>query len=350
PISSIIHLHDPNSPTKPETHTYLIYFITGNPGLIEYYRTFLTHLYGLLYPCHNIQVFGRNLSGFETNSSPSIKPSENFTSHTLHLGEKEGAPPYGLEEQIRHCQLALEDLVAGLRTPAEDVRVILIGHSVGSYILLELIRRLRLQTATSQDNPSTEIRVAGGICLFPTVAHIAQSSSGKKSTWILNHAPFALTASVLVKVLMLFVPGMLLEFFIRSLMSFPGDAARVTGAFVKSSWGVRQALHMARDEMLTITSDKWDAEIWGAAHPTEHPHPRPVLRFLFAKEDHWVADETRDDLMRARGKVDDDEHWKPVMEVDEEEGWPHGFCIKHSIPVAERVKDYIEDVIRKDIE
>lgn len=114
---------------------------------------------------------------------------------------------------------------------------------------------------------------------------------------------------------------------------------------------------MARDEMAQITSDAWDAEIWGAAHPSPHPHPRPTLRFLFAKEDHWVADETRDDLIRARGShansaydgdEGDEEEWKPVMEIDEEEGWPHGFCIKHSVPVAERVHRYVLDIVAKD--
>lgn len=29
--------------------------------------------------------------------------------------------------------------------------------------------------------------------------------------------------------------------------------------------GVKQALHLAKDEMLTITDDKWDEEVWGAA-------------------------------------------------------------------------------------
>jgi hypothetical protein len=42
------------------------------------------------------------------------------------------------------------------------------------------------------------------------------------------------------------------------------------------------------------------------------------------------------------------EKWKPKMEVDEQ-GWPHAFCIKHSIPVAERVTGYIEDIVEQDM-
>lgn len=89
--------------------------------------------------------------------------------------------------------------------------------------------------------------------------------------------------------------------------------------------------YMAHDEMRAITIDKWDDDLWGAARPTDHPHPRPTLRFLFAKSDHWVADETRDTLIKIHGaNGDDGEKWKPRMEVDEEEGWPHGFCISGS--------------------
>lgn len=141
-------------------------------------------------------------------------------------------------------------------------------------------------------------------------------------------------------------------------MGFPADAAHVTASFVKSANGVQQALHMARDEMLQITTDEWDAEIWGAADSPSSP----ILRFLFAESDHWVANETRDKLIEARGRVvsssDQDgcgegdvvEEWRPIMEIDEKEGWPHGFCIKHSIPVAERVAGYVKTILEKDFE
>lgn len=132
-------------------------------------------------------------------------------------------------------------------------------------------------------------------------------------------------------------------------MAFPPDAAHVTASFVKSPHGVRQALHMARDEMREITIDTWDDEIWGLTTSTAHPQPPPTLRFLFAKKDHWVADETRDDLIQARGSQEGDEAWKPIMEVDEEEGWVHGFCIRQSVPVAKRVFGYVQDIVQRDM-
>ncbi|KAF2205582.1 hypothetical protein GQ43DRAFT_436920 [Delitschia confertaspora ATCC 74209] len=337
-LPSIIHLRNP-TPTAPNNakpkQTYIIYFITGNPGLIEYYRTFHTHLYALLSTSNqnvDFQIYGRSLSGFEVDNSSTDNTNKNRV-----------APPYSLQDQIQNSGKALEDLInslvnQGIKAP----QVILIGHSVGSYILLELIRSFREGLIKA---PEKNVKIVGGICLFPTVTHIAKSASGRRAGWLICQKHTAAAASVLARLLLLLIPTNVLSSLISVFMSFPQDAARTTATFAKSKHGILQALHMARDEMHEITSDTWDEEVWGAAHPSPSQHPRPVLRFLFAKSDHWVADETRDELMKVRARVDGVEEWKPKMEIDEKEGWPHAFCIRHSIPVAGRVKEYIDDII-----
>ncbi|KAF2868306.1 hypothetical protein BDV95DRAFT_500445 [Massariosphaeria phaeospora] len=350
PISSTIDIHAPRSSSqRPTTRKYVIYFITGNPGLIEYYRTFLAHLYGLtsqfassISETVEFHVHGRSLSGFEVDDGAGRVNNSGKLSNTT--------PPYGLQEQIDQTEQAIVELVSTLRgnETEKDLRVVLMGHSLGSWMVLEVIQRLRERASSRPDNA---IRVVGGVCLFATVANLAQSSNGRKYSWLLDLPSFARLASLFVKSIFFFLPTSILAMLIRLFMSFPADAARVTAAFLKSRHGVRQALHMAGDEMRMITSDRWDAEIWGAAHPSAHLHPRPKLRFLFGGEDHWVANETRDDLIKARGMNDTaNEAWKPIMEVDEEHGWPHGFCIRHSVPVAERVSTYIEDIVRHDMQ
>jgi hypothetical protein len=84
--------------------------------------------------------------------------------------------------------------------------------------------------------------------------------------------------------------------------------------------------HMGCDEMRQITVDKWDTEVWGAVHPSPTKVPRPKLFFYFGENDHWVADHTRDDLMRCRGRGESSDDWRPWMEIDKLE-IPHGFCI-----------------------
>jgi pimeloyl-ACP methyl ester carboxylesterase len=173
-LASQIHLRTPPEPGKKSaSRTYIIYFLTGNPGLVEYYRTFLTHLYGLLSRDTasdrdvEFQVYSRSLSGFEMDSAD-IKTMK---------WRKE--PPYGLQDQIWHSEDSLTDLVEEVKEQgAKDVRVILVGHSVGAYISLEVIRRLRAQGMAGDD---FETRVVGAVGLFPTVVDIARSESGIKA-------------------------------------------------------------------------------------------------------------------------------------------------------------------------
>lgn len=342
--SSVIHFQNPDPPRcRLETKsTYIVFFVTGNPGLVEYYRSFLTHLYALLSSSStnssrqaHYQVYGRSLSGFEVDGEHNANNDSNGTEN----------PPYSLQDQIHRTEKALQDVVkAAVSKGISQPRVILIGHSVGSYILLELVRRSRARLLTE---PDEYVHIVGGICLFPTVTHIAKSRSGRRGGWLLRRSHFALTASIFVKFILFAIPTAIVRLLIQVFMSFPKDAASVTAAFVKSKHGVRQALHMARDEMYQITSDTWDSEIWGAARPSPVHPSRPVLRFLFGKEDHWVANETRDDLIRARASSssESESNWKPKMEIDEHEGWPHGFCIKHSIPVAEKVRGYVDEIV-----
>lgn len=173
PLQKEIHLHQPvllpgiRSPSK----TYIIYFITGNPGLIEYYRSFLTQLYGLLSSSDSstrFHVYGRSLSGFEVET-PTSRGSANTK-----------PPPYSLDEQIEQSEATLRDLVDDVRKEADEAnepRVILMGHSVGAYILLEITRRL-----AGINGSGRSVQIAGGVCLFPTVTHIMRSENGRKSS------------------------------------------------------------------------------------------------------------------------------------------------------------------------
>ncbi|KAF1851105.1 uncharacterized protein K460DRAFT_302907 [Cucurbitaria berberidis CBS 394.84] len=351
PPSSKIHLLTPPEPgKKAASRTYIIYFLTGNPGLVEYYRTFLTHLYGLLSRDTassrdvEFQVYGRSFSGFEMNTSD-IK--------TMKWRKQ---PPYGLQDQIRHAEEDVVEVVEEAKEQgARDVRVVLVGHSVGSYISLEIIRRLRAHGMAGED---FDTKIVGAVGLFPTVVDIARSESGMKASPFLKNSNFATFASILVSFLTCFLPVSLIAMLVAKFMDFPEDAAHTTASFVKSPFGIQQALHMARDEMFQIDTDIWDEDIWGATTPSQHPHPRPLLRFLFARQDHWVADSTRDALISSRGRYQGaveevggmGESWKPVMEIDEREGWPHGFCIRHGVPVAEKAAGYVKDIVGQDLQ
>lgn len=92
--------------------------------------------------------------------------------------------------------------------------------------------------------------------------------------------------------------------------------------------------------MREITADKWSDDIWGATAPeamipsdrnktSSTSKPSPNLVFYFGRGDHWVAEQTRDDLIKARGSLPDKNGKRngPKMLVCED-GVLHGFCIR----------------------
>ena len=75
--------------------------------------------------------------------------------------------------------------------------------------------------------------------------------------------------------------------------------------------------------MRTITSDKWTDDVWGVVTACE-PITRPF--FYFGQNDHWVAEQTRDEIIELRGQKDG---LGPSMFICEE-GLPHAFCLSKS--------------------
>lgn len=73
--------------------------------------------------------------------------------------------------------------------------------------------------------------------------------------------------------------------------------------------------------MQTITSDKWSDDIWGMSDVEE---PLAKLFFYFGRNDHWVAERTRDEIIAVRGKNGGGNG--PTMVVCED-GLPHAFCL-----------------------
>ncbi|KAG9233450.1 hypothetical protein BJ875DRAFT_464131 [Amylocarpus encephaloides] len=311
---------------------HLIYFITGNPGLIGYYDTFLHTLHQLLSGSREdcserdlFHVYGQSLAGFEEDLPQ--------TSH------RENTIPYSLEEVIDISLESLQEqrIRSGARKGQVFDSVILIGHSVGSYILLEIIRRLRSETS--------ETNIRAGILLFPTVTHIAQSPSGAKISTLFEVPDFPRRASAAAAALIRLTPTSMLRWLVGLVTRMPEDSAAVTTRFLTSKMGIWQALHMAKDEMDTITEDKWDEDIWGIEHQNvDSKLEIPKLVFYFGENDHWVASHTRDTLIAARASGDQEmSSSRPIMLIDEN-SIPHGFCIRHSEGIAEKVAGWIQTI------
>lgn len=165
----------PKRPGSDHGDEYHIFFITGNPGLIAYYHKFLAYLSNLLNEDQEISdgvhIYGHSLGGFEFEAEKDTKGT-----------------PYGLQQQIDYVETLLENYVGAQNIVPENqdalnasshkpLKVILMGHSAGAYILLEVLRRHRKKLSPGK---GTGMEIVGGVLLFPTITHIAESPSGLK--------------------------------------------------------------------------------------------------------------------------------------------------------------------------
>lgn len=123
-------------------------------------------------------VYGRSLGGFDVDCDVG---SERIAAEDED-GRESSSRLYGLSEQIEFMERQLGECVRRWRDgdvqgkKKEKVKVILIGHSVGAYVAMEILRRWR------EEKDDGTMEIIGGIMLFPTVVDIAKSISGRKLT------------------------------------------------------------------------------------------------------------------------------------------------------------------------
>jgi pimeloyl-ACP methyl ester carboxylesterase len=150
----------------------LIFFIPGNPGLVEYYRHFLDIIRKQLLTWdskHNIgyYIHGASLAGFHVSpgSRQTLSKAQNL--------------PLSLDEQVEHVYRRVERTVDRLRVRDRiegDLPVILIGHSIGAYMVLQTVNKWQ---GLAKQGP-TNMRLSAGICLFPTIYELALSPTGRQ--------------------------------------------------------------------------------------------------------------------------------------------------------------------------
>ncbi|KAI9722087.1 MAG: hypothetical protein M1828_004901 [Chrysothrix sp. TS-e1954] len=365
-MSDTIHIPGPASspklsPPPPTTHIILI---PGNPGLAEYYRPFLRHLNSLLNltsprlrkraKTHRYTFTALTLAGFETESSG-------------HGGWR-GKRLFDLAEQTVHVKRFVDDFVSTIGPAPEGdgarPRIVLVGHSIGAYLLLQ---HLKAHLRGSRDEqPAYD--VVGGICLFPTIMDMSESPNGRRFGgvfWLLSGwlgALVALLACLLTGGLFEICVGRgsklgeyvagnwqnEVEWGLSHLMGLGitkhREAVVANARWLRSGWGVWETLYLGRDEMRTVTTDRWDDLVWGSAASAEQTNPpHPKLFFYFGQNDHWVADRTRDELMSTRGWRED-EDWRPRMELAEA-GVDHAFILRDNETVAEKVAEYVRKIV-----
>lgn len=144
---------------------YLIYFVAGNPCVISFYKLFLYELFKLLSakdgPCNNLALGASSLPGYE------IHPT----------GKKYS--PSGLKQQTENVERLITWSIRRCSDSGDEskvgghLKVVLVAHSMGAYMILEALRR-RAEAL----NDLGDVHITGAVLLFPAITEIARSWRG----------------------------------------------------------------------------------------------------------------------------------------------------------------------------
>ncbi|KAL7425073.1 hypothetical protein Q5752_000761 [Cryptotrichosporon argae] len=278
PIGGLAALHyfPPRGALRP---AHLVLFVLGNPGLLDYYVPFLTHLGSLLPPDFGIIA-------------------------TSHIGHTPGVPgpsaPLDLASQLEakvELVRALRSALDALAGTGTDTRacLVLAGHSVGAWLTCEIMKCLPAE-------------VDEGFLIFPTLGWIANSWNGWM-LWPIFHWPALPLLSAISPLLRPILP----------LTNFPAP----TLALLRSPATIHHALRLGTSEMATIRAPDL---AWFAAHKAR------LGGVWSADKDGWVGkDGPAVRATLAGGRVE-------VLN-----GVPHAFCLTqaHSEQVAEIIARWI---------
>lgn len=144
-------------------------------------------------------IYGRSLAGFEIEDSSGSAETARRKADGMKEDDANAKPSngdtrlYGLTEEIEFVEQELAACVATWRKTVgsstgergkQKARVILVGHSVGSYLAMEIMRRRQeretLAKLDGDEYHDDATEIIGGVMLFPTVVDIAKSPSGRK--------------------------------------------------------------------------------------------------------------------------------------------------------------------------
>ena len=315
----------PSDKSKGTKRHALIYFVCGNPGLIEYYSDFFNCLRGLLKTSEGgtaYDIYGRNLLGFSDDDH------EPFGSDN---------EPWDLDGQIEGIYADVAERRIAMDDEKEKPKpydfVILMGHSVGAYISVEICHR---HMKSPERHPHLNLQY--GFLLFPTLTHIAQSPSGTRVEFFRRNLPIVDNAAHIgAQLLLKLFPESTLKWIIENMLGFTLNAAAVTAHWLKSRDGVWQSIHLGISELETIREEQWEEELWEVAEEHDDGSDTPKFFIFYGKNDHWVANRVRDDFIQKRTEHGE-RGGRTRIAVDEGD-IPHAFCTREGefMPVNGRI-------------
>ncbi|XP_061478673.1 lipid droplet-associated hydrolase [Rhineura floridana] len=273
----------------------LFLVIPGNPGLAGYYRTFIQTLYSGLnrqYPVWVVSHAGhcKVPHGMEMMEETDVNKLDDV---------------FGLEGQIKHKLNFLRKNVP------KDVKLVLVGHSIGCYIALEMMKH------------EPELEILRSMLLFPTIERMAQSPQGKFMTPLLCQLRYILYMPIF---LMTLLPERVKSSLLRFALQGPkyDESSIATSIDLINMDCVANIMYLASQEMRKVLERD---------STTIRQHLKK-LTFYYGVTDMWCPMQYYEEMK---------------MEFPDgdirlcEKGIRHAFVLDASKEVAEMITDWVQD-------
>jgi pimeloyl-ACP methyl ester carboxylesterase len=223
----------------------LVLVLPGNPGLPFFYLPLMQQL---------IEKHGR-------------RHEIRALSHAGHfMPWKNGGRAFSLQEQLEHKAFYLQQRLRDDPT----LRLVVIGHSIGSFFVLDIARRFPQH-------------IAKLVLMQPTIMHMALSPKGKQMMPLFNHYERGVALVGAVEYL---VPTGLRRWIVRRVLGpETSESLQLASLCLVSSSVMRNVLGMAADEMKQVTD--LDEELI-----KQH---EDKLLFVYSTVDEWVPAEFMQD-------------------------------------------------------
>lgn len=273
----------------------LFLIIPGNPAVVGFYKTFMQSLY-----CG----FNKEYPVWAISHAGHCSPPRGMDMTDEHDHQTDDV--FGLNGQIEHKLFFLRQNV-----PA-DVKLVLIGHSIGCYIILEMMKR------------SPELKVLKSILLFPTIERMAQSPQGKMMTpWLCNLRYMVYVPLYLLSFLPEVIKTFLVKLALRGIKSV--DETSVVAALILFRLECSaNAMYLGSQEMVKVI-ERDNATI------TQY---LSKLIFYYGAEDSWCPVQYYEDIRKdfPKGNI-----WLC------DKGYRHAFVLDSGKEVASLVINWLNE-------
>ncbi|XP_072354972.1 lipid droplet-associated hydrolase isoform X1 [Scyliorhinus torazame] len=236
----------------------LFLIIPGNPGIVCYYKPFMQILYKILnqrYPIWAVSHAGH-----------CVPPEDMEMMEDIELEDV-----FGLNGQIEHKLTFLRKNVP------KDIKLVLIGHSIGCHMILEMMKR------------EPKLQVLKAVLLFPTIERMAESPQGKLMTPVLCKLRFLMYVPIYF---LSFLPESVKASLVRWALQGRQSLDEATVSATLNLFNVdcaANAMYMGSQEMMQVMQ-RDDSTIRRCLDK---------LIFYYGSNDHWCPIKYYEDMKRS---------------------------------------------------